>query len=335
MVLSDSAVLIAGGSRLITNGDNAIEASGSSRIVFDGGTVDGINDTAILFNDAATGTFRETELGSVTLNGTSAADFFETVVRTGADADTFSVSDDSTARFFDSTVEIGGDRGFSVTDNAALELNGTSVSLSQSIPFTVSGNADIKVVSSSIAGGSNASSGNGVQAFDVLDQATGVIESGTFQAGASSQGDASVFFLGNDADLTIEGGIFLEQGGAEPGSRPAGPLATLGDSSSLTLLGDLSTFLLDGAMLDPADADGVVTVSALTGTLDGVLSNGDLLTDFRFERSAASTLQLVNSAGPAVVPDPPVTSDPSVVPSPTSAAAGLVLLAGLTRRRRR
>ena len=82
VVLSDSAVLVADGSRLITNGDHAIEASGSSRIVFDGGAVDGINDTAILFNDAATGTFQDTELGSVTLNGTSAADFFDTV---GAD----------------------------------------------------------------------------------------------------------------------------------------------------------------------------------------------------------------------------------------------------------
>ena len=229
-------------------------------------------------------------------------------MRTGADADTFSVSDDATARFFNSTVEIGGDRGFFVTDNAALELNGTSVSLSQSIPFTVSGNADIKVVNSSIEGGSNSFIRKRRPGIQLIGSSHRRYRKRDLSGGRErEQGDASVFFLGNDAELTVEGGVFLEQDGADSG---AGPQATLGDSSSLTLIGDLSTFLLDGAMLDPADADGVVTVSALTGTLDGVLSNGDLLTDFRFERSAASTLQLVNSAGPAVVPDPPASARP-------------------------
>ena len=324
VTLLDSAVLFLDQSRLRSGLDDVLVAAGSSRIEADGvDIISGTNSAAVRFISASTGIFRDSQIQSATLSGTSVAEFIDTTIQVGDATAQLSVQDDATARFQRSLIELSA-RGAQAFGNGSIELTDSNVTNNGDSRFAIRDDGRLQVVNSSIQGGLT-SSGSGFSAFELSDRATASVDGGRFQAGGDGlRGDSPVFVLSDDAELTVSGGVFVEQDNSSPGSTPAGPLAGLGGRASLTLIGDLSTFFLDGAMLDPADVNGVVTVSALTGTLDGVLSNGDLLTDFRFERSAASTLRLVDSGGGT-----------TVVPSPTAAAAGLVLLVGLTRRRRR
>ena len=149
------------------------------------------------------------------------------------------------------------------------------------------------------------------------DLGTALFESGTF---VSAQG-FSTLELGRSTEAVIRGGSFTS-GVDDPG------LFTLLDDASLTLVGDLSTFELNFEALAPEDvAAGEALIDSPAGTLRGILDNGDVF-EINFQQEVGTTFRVSQTGEPI---DP---GTPNAVPSPSAAAAGVLMGMGLLRRRR-
>ena len=117
-------------------------------------------------------------------------------------------------------------------------------------------------------------------------------------------------------------------GPQQPGARTFGdpiqtPAVSLFDESQLVLLADEVS--INGEVFGIGDADELTLAEELPelGVLSAVLASGQLF-EASFVRELGTTITLRSADG---------TAGPNVVPIPTALAGGLLLAAGLFRRR--
>jgi len=261
-----------------------------------------ISDVRLTARDL-TATFTGTDIGSIILTGGIGSSLTYAGGSIAVDADVDQGSAGSAAFTSSSFGEIALVDGASVRGPRAFFAGGGNNARFADVAFTgLSGSAVTLDLFTNFSG------------VDGFGNAT--FESGTFLSPA----DTATIELNGETRAVVRGGTYAA-------GNDAG-LFTLANDASLTLIGDLSTFELDGAMLDATEvAAGEALVTAPTGTLSGILDNGDRF-DIRFEQDSGNVIRLSQTGiGPGPTPNP--------VPTPTAAAAGLLMGAGLLRRRRR
>lgn len=316
--------------RVLISGDAEVEISGTS---LRNSSESSLN-TTVQISDSAQVVITDSEIVSENgpaLEGSSASE----IVARDSEVSSLTLSDNAAATF--TNVQLGGGNAGPALRNesfglstftggsiAAQDING--VALEQTERGQVALLEGVEVVGTTVISerglllvdGADVRAGQAL--FEVSDNSILNLAGGLYTALSP---DSPVILRADDAaNVSISGGVFV----TEAQGNPLPQLIAAG-SSSIVLIGDYSTFELDGALLPEADASGRFFVTSESGTLAGVLDNGDRF-DLSFVRDASASISfLSNAIG--------LPTEPQAVPSPSAAAAGGLLAAGLLGRRRR
>lgn len=334
LVQQDASGLLGPGTtvpRVLISGNAVVEISGASlRNSMERSLV----STAVQTSGSAQVVITDSEI--VSENGTALeARFGSEIVVRDSEVSRLALSDDATAAF--TNVQLGGGNAgpalqsesfgiSSFTGGSILAPDVNSVALDLTARGQVQLLGDVEVVGTTVVSQigvlrvEEADLRAGQTPLEVSDNGVVTLDGGRFTALSP---DSPVVLRADDAArVFIAGGLFATNAAGD-----GLPRLIAAGSSSIELFGDYSTFELDGELLPEADAEGRFIVNSESGTLAGVLDNGDRF-NLSFVREASASITFLSNV-------PGLATVPQAVPSPSAAVAGGLLALGLLGRRRR